>query len=64
MTQTTASSTLPRSTWALLTEPTVTWRQASEGWAVLVVAAASAVVAVAVVQAGRHVMSSRSSVLR
>lgn len=57
--QTSTASSLPGSTWALLTGRTVTWRQAGEGWAVLVIVSVSAVAAVAAVQTGRHLVRSR-----
>lgn len=47
------------STWALLTHRVVTWRQASEGSAVLAVAGLSALAAAVLVKVGRLLLGSR-----
>ena len=59
---TTGPSTTPspaRSTWALLTHRAVTWRQASEGSAVLAAAGLGALAAATLVKLGRVVIGSR-----
>lgn len=64
MTTQTTTPSLPRSTWALLTERTITWRQACEGSVVLGVVGVSAVAAVAALRIGRLLLGSRSSAPR
>ena len=59
MTTGTTSTTAAGSAWALLTHRAVTWRQASEGSAVLAAAGIGALAAATVVTLGRRLIGSR-----
>jgi hypothetical protein len=56
----TPAQTPAYSTWALLTHRTVTWRQASEGWAVLAALSAAAVCATVLARLARFTFGRRS----